>query len=239
MCRSTTISCCCGGSSRASTARATSCRRALRRAAPGSPVMARSGSTRPGRPATPRRSARRPRSRRRWMAGGDADERDRGAGPRAAGVSARPPRAGRARAPLSVAAPVVKALRARRAVVALETTLVTHGLPHPEGLAAALALEAEVTAAGAQPATIGVLEGRALVGLTRAELERLAGTRAVAKLNLSNLGARIASRGAGSTTVAATIQIAALAGITVLATGGLGGVHRGAAESGDVSSDLT
>jgi len=173
------------------------------------------------------------------MAGGDADERDRGAGPRAAGVSARPPRAGRARAPLSVAAPVVKALRARRAVVALETTLVTHGLPHPEGLAAALALEAEVTAAGAQPATIGVLEGRALVGLTRAELERLAGTRAVAKLNLSNLGARIASRGAGSTTVAATIQIAALAGITVLATGGLGGVHRGAAESGDVSSDLT
>jgi pseudouridine-5'-phosphate glycosidase len=153
-------------------------------------------------------------------------------------VSTRRPRGARARAPLAIAAPVAKALRARRAVVALETTLVTHGLPRREGLAAALELEAEVAAAGALPATIGVLEGAARVGLTRAELQRLAGDEEVAKLNLSNLGARVAAGGAGSTTVAATIQIASLAGIQVLATGGLGGVHRGAAASGDVSSDL-
>jgi pseudouridine-5'-phosphate glycosidase len=122
--------------------------------------------------------------------------------------------------------------------VALETTLVTHGLPRPEGLAAALELEAEVTAGGAQPATIGVLEGQARVGLTRAELEGLAAAERVAKLNLGNLAAGLASGRPGSTTVAASVQIAARCRIEVLATGGIGGVHRGATESGDVSSDL-
>jgi len=140
---------------------------------------------------------------------------------------------------IAIAAPIAAALAARRPVVALETTLVTHGLPHPEGLAAALELESEVRAAGATPATIGVLDGAARVGLTRAELERLASAERSAKLNLGNLASGIVSGRPGSTTVAATAQVAARCGIEVFATGGIGGVHRGAAESGDVSSDLT
>jgi pseudouridine-5'-phosphate glycosidase len=138
-----------------------------------------------------------------------------------------------------VAPPVAEALAAGRPVVALETTLVTHGLPHPEGVAAAAELEAEVRAAGAVPATIGVLDGRARVGLSAGDLERLATAREVAKLNLSNLAAQLASGRAGSTTVAATLFLAHRVGIKVLATGGIGGVHRDAGESGDVSSDLT
>jgi pseudouridine-5'-phosphate glycosidase len=141
-------------------------------------------------------------------------------------------------APIAIAPSIAAALAAGRPVVALETTLVTHGLPRPEGLAAALELEAEVTAGGAQPATIGVLEGQARVGLTRAELEGLAAAERVAKLNLGNLAAGLASGRPGSTTVAASVQIAARCRIEVLATGGIGGVHRGATESGDVSSDL-
>ena len=140
---------------------------------------------------------------------------------------------------VAIAAPIAAALAARRPVVALETTLVTHGLPHPEGLRVALELESEVAAAGATPATIGVFDGAAHVGLTRDELERLATAGKPLKLNLSNLAARVVSGRPGSTTVAATIQIAARAGIEVLATGGIGGVHRDAAVSGDVSSDLT
>jgi pseudouridine-5'-phosphate glycosidase len=138
-----------------------------------------------------------------------------------------------------VAPPVAEALAAGRPVVALETTLVTHGLPHPEGVAAAAELEAEVRAAGAVPATIGVLDGRVRVGLSAGDLERLATAREVAKLNLSNLAAQLASGRAGSTTVAATLFLAHRVGIKVLATGGIGGVHRDAGESGDVSSDLT
>jgi pseudouridine-5'-phosphate glycosidase len=137
------------------------------------------------------------------------------------------------------AEPVARALAARRPVVALETTVVTHGLPHPEGVQAALALEAEVTAAGAVPATIGVMDGSVRVGLARAELEALAATPGVTKLNLSNFAAVLAAGAAGSTTVAATMFAAHHAGIPVFATGGIGGVHRGAAESGDVSADLT
>jgi pseudouridine-5'-phosphate glycosidase len=140
--------------------------------------------------------------------------------------------------PVVVAPHVAEALAAHRPVVALETTLVTHGLPYPEGLSAAAELEAEVRAAGAVPATIGVLEGRARVGLSAGELERLAQGE-VAKLNLSNLGAHIASGLAGGTTVAATLFLAHRVGIEVLATGGIGGVHRDASQSGDVSADLT
>jgi pseudouridine-5'-phosphate glycosidase len=134
---------------------------------------------------------------------------------------------------------VARALAANRPVVALETTVVTHGLPHPDGVNAALALEDEVRASGAVPATIGVLGGRVRVGLTRAELEALATARGVTKLNLSNFAAVLASGEAGSTTVAATMFVAHRAGIAVFATGGIGGVHRDAAESGDVSADLT
>ena len=138
-----------------------------------------------------------------------------------------------------VSASVTAAIRDRRPVVALETTLVTHGLPHPDGVRAAAELETEVVAAGAVPATIGVLDGRVSVGLSAAELERLATSPGSAKLNLSNLGAQVASGQPGSTTVAATMAVAARVGIRVFATGGIGGVHRGAAETGDVSADLT
>lgn len=137
------------------------------------------------------------------------------------------------------AEPVARALAARRPVVALETTVVTHGLPHPDGVEAALALEAEVIEHGATPATIGILDGTIRVGVTRADLERLATSSGVSKLNLSNLAAIVASGGLGSTTVAATMFAAERSGIPVFATGGIGGVHREAATTGDISADLT
>ena len=140
---------------------------------------------------------------------------------------------------LHVAPDVARALASHRAVVALETTVVTHGLPEPRGLEVAHEMEARVLAAGAVPATIGVLDGRLHVGLARDELARLAGTPDVPKLNLSNLAAALTGGGAGSTTVAATMLAAHLAGIGVFATGGIGGVHRGAAQTDDVSADLT
>ena len=140
---------------------------------------------------------------------------------------------------LVVADEVARALAAHRGVVALETTVVTHGLPHPQGLEVATSMEARVRAAGATPATIGVLDGRVRVGLTSEELSRLAAIPKVEKLNLSNLAARLAAGGAGSTTVAATMLAAHMAGIAVFATGGIGGVHRGAERTDDVSADLT
>jgi pseudouridine-5'-phosphate glycosidase len=133
---------------------------------------------------------------------------------------------------------VSAALKDKRPVVALETTLVTHGLPHPEGMQAAARLEAEVVATGAVPATIGVLDGKVRVGLSSNELERLATAPDTAKLNLSNMAAQVAVGRPGSTTVAATLAVAAWTGIQVFATGGIGGVHRGAEETGDISADL-
>jgi len=136
----------------------------------------------------------------------------------------------------ALSAEVAGALAAHGPVVALETTLVTHGFPHPRGLEVALRLEAIVRAGGATPATIGVLDGALRVGLSREELERIATAPDQAKLNPSNLAARLAAGGPGSTTVAATLLAAERAGIEVFATGGIGGVHRG--DSGDVSADL-
>jgi len=133
---------------------------------------------------------------------------------------------------------VAEALAAQRPVVALETTLVTHGFPQPEGVQIAQELERAVCEAGAIPASIGVLEGRCRVGLTAEELERLAGEGRAAKLNLSNLALSLVDATPGSTTVAATMFAAARVGIRVFATGGIGGVHRGVEESGDVSADL-
>ena len=133
---------------------------------------------------------------------------------------------------------VAKAIQSNRPVVALETTLVTHGLPHPQGAAAATDLESVVTERGAVPATIGVLDGQVRVGLTPGELHRLATAKDVAKLNLSNFAAQIATGAPGSTTVAATMFVASRAGIEVFATGGIGGVHRDYEVSGDVSADL-
>jgi pseudouridylate synthase len=134
---------------------------------------------------------------------------------------------------------VARAVAIKGPVVALETTLVTHGLPHPDGVTTALLLEEIVREAGATPATIGIIGGAIRIGLTRTELEQLATTPNVAKINLSNLAAAVSSGRPGSTTVAATMFAAHASGIRVFATGGIGGVHRDASESGDVSTDLT
>jgi pseudouridine-5'-phosphate glycosidase len=128
------------------------------------------------------------------------------------------------------------ALADGRPVVALETTLVTHGFPHPDGLELARILEQEVRLHGALPATVGVLDGALRVGLGPEELTRLAQAKGVAKLGPANLGAGLASGRPGSTTVGATLIAADAARIRVFATGGLGGVHRG--DAFDVSADL-
>lgn len=135
-----------------------------------------------------------------------------------------------------VADEVARARAAHRPLVALETTVVTHGLPAPEGVNVARAMEAAVAAAGATPATIGVLDGLVRVGMSAEDLDRLAATPDVPKLNLSNFAGALVARGTGSTTVAATMLCAHHAGIPVFATGGIGGVHRGAPF--DESADL-
>lgn len=134
---------------------------------------------------------------------------------------------------------VAQAIARGAPIVALETTLVTHGLPHPDGVAAASAIENEIRRGGAIPATIGILRGAIRVGLTSEELNELATSPEVAKVSLSNLAAVVFSGRPGATTVAATMFVAHAKGITVFATGGIGGVHRDASTSGDVSADLT
>lgn len=131
------------------------------------------------------------------------------------------------------------AVDAGRPVVALETTIVSHGMPWPDNLETALAVEDDVRRAGALPATIAVLDGSIRVGLTGAEVERLAKANDVLKLSSADIPQAIASGRPGATTVAATMVAARLAGIGVFATGGIGGVHRGAETSFDVSADLT
>lgn len=138
-----------------------------------------------------------------------------------------------------IADAVAEAIELRRPVVALETTLVTHGFPHPQGVEISARLEAAVAAEGAVPATVGVIDGHVRVGLDRAQLEELATCGRAAKLNLSNLAAHLVPGRWGSTTVAATMLAAERAGIRVMATGGIGGVHRNAVETGDVSADIT
>jgi pseudouridine-5'-phosphate glycosidase len=140
---------------------------------------------------------------------------------------------------LSISPDIASALESGKPVVALETTLVTHGFPHPEGLSIARELEQVICAEGATPATIGVVAGRLRVGITEDELQTLAKARSVSKLNPSNLAAGITAEGIGSTTVAATMIAAHLAGIRIFSTGGIGGVHHGVAETGDISADLT
>jgi pseudouridine-5'-phosphate glycosidase len=140
---------------------------------------------------------------------------------------------------LDVAPEVAAALTEGWPVVALESTIVAHGMPYPQNLATAQAVETIVRAGGAVPATIAILAGRLKVGLGAAELERLAAAKDMAKASTRDIAYLAATRGDGATTVAATMRIAALADIRVFATGGIGGVHRGAATSFDVSADLT
>ncbi|MCA3749440.1 MAG: pseudouridine-5'-phosphate glycosidase, partial [Rubrobacter sp.] len=132
---------------------------------------------------------------------------------------------------------VARALEEGRPVVALESTLISHGLPRPDNLRVARSLEEEVRREGAVPATVGVVEGTPKVGLGPGELELLA-SGGVPKLSARDLPAAVAKGVSGATTVAATAHLAALFGIRLFATGGLGGVHREARESWDVSADL-
>ena len=125
------------------------------------------------------------------------------------------------------------------AVVALESTIISHGLPRPDNLRIAREIEAAVRAGGATPATIAVVDGQAHIGLDDAALERVASDLDVVKVSVRDLAPLAARKGVGATTVASTAHLAARAGITVFATGGLGGVHRGARETWDESADLT
>lgn len=135
-------------------------------------------------------------------------------------------------------AKVAKAQAEGTPVVALESTIITHGMPYPQNLEVARQVEADVRAAGAVPATMAVLNGTLRVGLDDAELEALAKAKGVAKLSRADMAACIATDGTGATTVAATMIAAHLAGIHVFATGGIGGVHKGAELSFDISADL-
>jgi pseudouridylate synthase len=140
---------------------------------------------------------------------------------------------------IEIRADIREALRDGTPVVALESTLISHGLPRPGNLDVAREAEYAVRAEGALPATIGVIGGTAKVGLEEMELELLASAADIPKLSARDLPVAAAKASHGATTVAATAHLAALAGIRLFATGGLGGVHRGARESWDVSADLS
>lgn len=125
-----------------------------------------------------------------------------------------------------------------RPLVALESTIITHGMPWPQNVETARLVEEDVRASGAVPATMAVIDGRLHVGLEAEALEHLAQADNVAKLSRADMAACIAQGGTGATTVAATMIAARMAGIAVFATGGIGGVHRGAEETFDISADL-
>jgi pseudouridine-5'-phosphate glycosidase len=139
---------------------------------------------------------------------------------------------------MRIAPDVAEAVAGGLPVVALESTLISHGLPRPRNLAVAREVEAEVRAAGAVPATIAVVAGEARIGLDEAALEAIASRDDVIKCGVRDLAVVVARGGNGATTVAATAHLAAQAGIAVFATGGLGGVHREASETWDESADL-
>ncbi|MSZ76443.1 MAG: pseudouridine-5-phosphate glycosidase, partial [Actinobacteria bacterium] len=134
---------------------------------------------------------------------------------------------------------VATALAEGRPVVALESTIISHGMPYPQNVAMAVEVEGIIREHGAVPATIAVLGGRPRIGLDEAGLELLASHGDVTKVSVRDLPYVVARGVHGATTVAATMRLAALAGIRTFVTGGLGGVHRGAQESFDVSADLT
>ena len=139
---------------------------------------------------------------------------------------------------LSFSPEVAAARAAGTAIVALESTIITHGMPFPQNVQAARAVEAEIRAHGATPATIAVMSGRILIGLTDQQLDALGQAPEVMKISRADIAACIAKGAVGATTVAATMICARLAGIDVFATGGIGGVHRGAELSFDISADL-
>ncbi|UWQ93995.1 pseudouridine-5'-phosphate glycosidase [Rhodobacteraceae bacterium M385] len=140
--------------------------------------------------------------------------------------------------PLTFSPEVAEARANGTPIVALESTIITHGMPYPQNLDTARLVEAEVRDAGAVPATIAIMDGRIQIGLTETELEVLAQAQDVSKLSRADLAACLAMGGVGATTVAATMICAAMADIKVFATGGIGGVHKGAEDTFDISADL-
>lgn len=140
--------------------------------------------------------------------------------------------------PLILSAEVAQARDKGAPIVALESTIITHGMPHPKNLEVARQVEDDIRGVGAVPATIAVIEGQLHIGLEPEQLEALAKATNVAKLSRADLAVCIARGGTGATTVAATMIAAHLAGIAVFATGGIGGVHKGAENSFDISADL-
>ncbi|APW42825.1 pseudouridine-5'-phosphate glycosidase [Rhodoferax saidenbachensis] len=140
---------------------------------------------------------------------------------------------------LDISAEVQQALQSGKPVVALESTIISHGMPYPQNVATAKQVEAEVRAHGAVPATIAIINGRLKAGLSDADIELLGrGGRDIVKVSRRDIPFIAAAGQSGATTVASTMIIAAMAGIRVFATGGIGGVHRNAQESFDVSADL-
>ncbi|OUL77356.1 pseudouridine-5'-phosphate glycosidase [Paraburkholderia hospita] len=143
-----------------------------------------------------------------------------------------------ARSWLTFSAPVAAAQAAGRPIVALESTIIAHGMPYPQNVRTAREVEAVIRDLGAQPATIALIGGRIRIGLSDDELEMIARSDNVHKVSRRDLPAVLASGELGATTVAGTMICAALAGIEVFVTGGIGGVHRGASETFDISADL-
>lgn len=140
--------------------------------------------------------------------------------------------------PLRLSPEMQEAREHRLPVVALESTIITHGMPYPQNVETAMLVEETIRACGAVPATIAVIAGRLHIGLNEQELTALGQAESVAKLSRADIAACIATGGTGATTVSATMIAARLAGIEVFATGGVGGVHRGAETSFDISADL-
>jgi pseudouridine-5'-phosphate glycosidase len=140
---------------------------------------------------------------------------------------------------IKLSAEVADALKSGAPIVALESTIITHGMPYPANLEMARGVEALIRAEGAVPATIAVIDGELRVGLDDADLEALAQAKTVVKASGRDLAAVMVRKQTAGTTVSATMRLAELAGIAIFATGGVGGVHRGAEQSFDISADLT
>lgn len=140
---------------------------------------------------------------------------------------------------LNIHPEVQEALSSKSPIVALESTIIAHGMPYPQNVETAKAVEALVRAYGATPATIAILNGKCQVGLSTEQLEFFGKAKDVGKVSLRDMPFVISKNLNGATTVAATMRIASMAGIRIFVTGGIGGVHRGAAQSMDISADLT
>lgn len=140
---------------------------------------------------------------------------------------------------LNIQPEIAEALKQKKPVVALESTIIAHGMPYPRNVQTALEVETIVRENGAVPATIALLEGKLCVGLSKAQLEYLGTAKDVWKVSLRDMPYVISKKIAGATTVAATMRVASMAGIAVFVTGGIGGVHREAQNTMDISADLT